>query len=198
MTTMGFLVFPETIEEWEESIQMYKKNGIAFEKNCKEELEERKQDLLKFLPDSFHSYIYDGSLNSSFPSPQLREMAENWIKKTEEKTIKVLNDYDKYYNSVKDLLPPNVNEIHELGMHDARVSGIDIFNKTCEIRFNDRGLKFIFTNTQKITIPNKLSGRWWLYDEIYLSHNGFELRVLFDDLSELALIAENVLINKLK
>jgi hypothetical protein len=38
MTTMGFLVFPETIEEWEESIQMYKENGIDFQKNCKEAL----------------------------------------------------------------------------------------------------------------------------------------------------------------
>jgi hypothetical protein len=201
MTMMGFFTFPESIEEWEERIKSLNANsesGINYIEILTGELEEKKDDLLKYLPESFHSYIYDGTINTSYPTPKLRKMADEWIKKTDEKTTNVLKEYNKFFDSIRASIPYNAQKIHDFGMHDARVFDYTDINKTFELIFKDRDLKFIFTNIYSLHIPNQLKGRYWLYDEIYSTEHGFELRVLFDDLSELRLIAENVLIEELK
>ncbi|ALC83504.1 MULTISPECIES: DUF4085 family protein [Bacillus] len=54
MHVSGFLVFPETKEEWNESIEFW----IAYKKNHKEDLKSRKNDLLKFLPETLPSPIH--------------------------------------------------------------------------------------------------------------------------------------------
>ncbi|GAA3318553.1 hypothetical protein GCM10020331_021830 [Ectobacillus funiculus] len=81
-------------------------------------------------------------------------------------------------------------------MHDAMVIDFNEIDKTFEMIFNDGALKFTFTNVQTLTIPDRLTESWWLYDEIYPAKHGFELRVLFNDMSELFLVAENVLIEE--
>lgn len=196
MTIIRFLDFPDTIEEWEENTQVFCQDS-DFIKVCKEELEERKQDLLKYLPEPFHPFIYDGTLNTTYPSPNLRKLAADWVKKTEEKTLSVMKEYDKFFKSIKKLIPPNAQKIHDIGIHDAKVLDFKKNDKTFEIIFGDRKLKFTFTNVKKLAIPNRLLERWWLYAEIYPTEIGFELRVLFDDMSELFLEADNVLIDNI-
>ena len=110
----------------------------------------------------------------------------------------VIRDYHNFYNSIKEYLPQNVQKINEYDLHDAGIIKFEVGNdNTFAITF-DRGMKFTFINVQALTIPNKLSGRWWGYNEIYPKENGFELLVLFDDLSELILEAENVVIDELR
>jgi hypothetical protein len=201
MTMMGFFAFPESMDEWNErikSLNAYNESGIDYIEILRDDLEKKKEDLLKYLPESFHSYIYDGTLNTTYPSQKLRKMADEWIKKTDEKTTNVLKEYNNFFNSIRDSIPNNAQKIHEFGMHDARVFDFTEKNKTFEMIFKDRDLKFTFTNVYSLHIPNHLKGRYWLYDEIYPTDNGFELRVLLDDLSELRLTAVNVLIEELK
>ena len=54
MQVYGFLTFPDTREDWEENIAYYKSEGIDYKANFQSEIEERKEDLLRFLPAAFH------------------------------------------------------------------------------------------------------------------------------------------------
>lgn len=57
MQVSGFLIFSETLEEWEEILRESEKVGMDYKKSLREDVEEKKEDLLKFLPKSLHSYI---------------------------------------------------------------------------------------------------------------------------------------------
>jgi hypothetical protein len=199
MTITGFLAFPESVEEWEEIISSFGEHnelGITYIDSLRDDLEEHKEDLLKYLPESFHPYIHDGTLNTTYPSPELRKMADKWVQQTEEDTINVMKEYNKYFELMKASIPQGAQEIHEMGMHDARVVDYTETDEKFELILNDGGVKFSFTNVRDLSVPKGLKGRWWLYDELSSTDYGFELRVLLDDLSELHVLAGNVVIEK--
>ena len=65
MQVLEFVSFIESIKEWSEmDIQ-----------SLKEEIEERKIDLLKFLPESIYSIIQNITTNSKYPSGELKTYA---------------------------------------------------------------------------------------------------------------------------
>lgn len=206
MQVYGFLVFPDTKEEWEESINDYKLEGYDFIKKSKENLELRKTDLLKFLPESFHPYIIDGTLKSEYPSVELRKMADQWKEEYNQQMKELNKEYFSYYNSIKDRLPKNAVQLIENSLHDATVKSFDSpSNDTFILILDCRGgfhyftdVKLTFTGVEEFLIPEKFDMAWWLYNEIYPTKAGFELRVLFDcPLSEIIIAAENVLIEVL-
>lgn len=200
-----FLIFPETEKEWEEYVDSYQRAGKNFNKSCRERLEYHKNDLLKFLPESFHSYIHDGTIISQYPSEELRTMAKQWGKEYEKRMDMISKEYHKHYLSVKGVLRENVVQWYEKSLHDAVITSIEIpsqdtFIMTLDCRggfsyFTD--VKFTFEGVKKLVMPDTLVGSWWLYNEIYVAEAGFELRVLLSPLSEMLLVAENVLIEVL-
>ncbi|PFH82576.1 hypothetical protein COI44_19730 [Bacillus sp. AFS088145] len=113
-----FLSFPETKEEWDESIKNFESYGRDYIKNRKEDLEILKNDLLKFLPEPFHQYINDGSLNTSYPSEKLRNMINNWKDEYNQQMEDMDKEYLSIYNSSKDLLPLNIVKLNEISLHD--------------------------------------------------------------------------------
>ena len=67
MQVLEFVSFIESIKEWSEmDIQ-----------SLKEEIEERKIDLLKFLPESIYSIIQNITTNSKYPSGELKNVCES-------------------------------------------------------------------------------------------------------------------------
>ncbi|WP_000873329.1 DUF4085 family protein, partial [Bacillus thuringiensis] len=64
MQVSGFLNFSETVEEWEEMLRESEKIGMDYKQSLREDAEEKKEDLLKFLPKSLHPYIHDNTINS--------------------------------------------------------------------------------------------------------------------------------------
>lgn len=206
MQVAGFLVFPETKEEWDESIEYYKAEGIDYEKHLKEDLESQKKVLLRFLPESFHPYIIDGTLNTQYPSPELRKMAKRWQKAFEKRMDDLFNRYNKVYLSIKNNLPKNVVQLHDNSLHDAQVTSFQRpTNETFEMTLDCRGgfhyftdIKLTFLGVQELSKPDFLEEAYWLYDEVYSTKKGFELNVLFDcPLKEFAIKAENVLIEEI-
>lgn len=206
MQVFGFLSFPETKEEWEETIDFYTSEGIDYKENFREDLESRKSDLLRFLPVSFHPYILNGTLNSEYPSKELRKIAEQWQKEYTHRMEKLDEEYLNHYKSIKDKLPKNVVKLHEDSLHDANVKSYNSPSKDTFIMILDcRGgfhyftdIKLTFTGVKELNLPEGFEGAYWLYDEVYSTKEGFELRVLFDcPFSEVKIKAENVLIETL-
>ncbi|MFM1654785.1 DUF4085 family protein [Brevibacillus sp. B_LB10_24] len=201
MQVAGFLVFPETREEWEEYIQYCSEEGIDLKKQVQEDLDFRKSDLLKYLPESFHPYIHDYTIRTEYPSEELRQMSERWQKEYRMRMERLALGYKQQYNAVKDKLPAGAVQLHENSLHDAKVI-------SCELASGDRlimtldcrggfhyftDVKLIFTGVTELALPDKLEGAWWLYDEIYLSDTGFELHVLFDcPLTECKITAKDI------
>ncbi len=64
MQVSGFLIFPETVEEWEELLRESKKIGMDYKQGLREDVEEKKENLLKCLPKSLHPYIHENTINS--------------------------------------------------------------------------------------------------------------------------------------
>jgi hypothetical protein len=58
-------------------------------------------------------------------------------------------------------------------------------------------IKLTFTGVSKLSMPKKFEGAWWLYDEVHLNDEHFELHVLFDCPFTEFSIAENVIIEQL-
>lgn len=67
MQVLEFVSFIESIKEWAEmDIQ-----------SLKEEIEERKIDLLKFLPESIYSIIQNITINSEYPLGELKNVCKS-------------------------------------------------------------------------------------------------------------------------
>lgn len=206
MQVYGFLAFPDSKEDWEESVRYYLEEGIDYKKNAKEDLESRKGDLLKFLPESFHPYILNGTINSEFPSPELRNMAEQWLMEYDERMEKSRKEYKDHYESIKSQLPKSVVQLQENSLHDATIKSIESPSHETLIMILDcsggfhyfTDIKLTFTGVRSLSMPEEIEGAYWLYDEVYLSDKHFELHVLLDcPLTEYSIIAENVIIEQL-
>ncbi|PKH11176.1 DUF4085 family protein [Planomicrobium sp. MB-3u-38] len=207
MQVSGFLTFPETEEEWEEGQAAYREQGIDPQEVHRRDLEDKKEDLLKFLPDSFHPYIYDGTLNSTYPTPELREMADRWEADYETRFDALLDDYSRHYESIKEFLPPGAIQLTEKSLHDCIVKNVDhpadgelVLVIDCSSGFHYfKDVKVKFTGVSEALIPEDITGAWWLYNEIYLNGDQVELHVLFDTpMTEVTIVFKDIEIEELE
>ncbi|PEJ52095.1 hypothetical protein CN692_22170 [Bacillus sp. AFS002410] len=203
MQLYSFLNFPDTKEEWDETIKYFESNGKDYIKNLKKDLEFFKNDLLKFLPESFHSYINDGTLNTAYPSEKLRNMINNWKDEYDQQMEDLNKEYRSKYNASKDLLPLSIVKLNEISLHDSNVKSIEnlsidtfVINLDCAGGFNDfTEIKLTFKGVKEISMPEDIKGGFWLYDEVYPAKSGYELHVLFDiPFIEFKIVAEDIIV----
>ena len=187
MQVEGFLTFPDSREDWEESLNWENEDGTSYIEMLQAELEWRKDDLLTFLPAPFHPYILDGSLKTEYPSKELRKMAEEWNENHRSRSHDLSKQYMEQFEEIKEQLPSQVLEIHTKSLHDGEVLSFSSTESTITLIIAGTGVgcygtnvKLTFSDVEKCLIPEQLEGSWWLYDEIYKTETGFELHVLFD------------------
>ena len=103
----------------------------------------------------------------------------------EEEIIKkdAIQAYNKIFNQIKDNIPNNIKD--NLNLHDALITNIlrekDIF--TIELHCsNSLGnvKKIRFEDYKILEEENNFVNGWWLYEEIYIKDNQYELHVLID------------------
>ncbi|PEA24282.1 hypothetical protein CN923_32115 [Bacillus cereus] len=203
MQVSGFLIFSETLEEWEEILRESEKVGMDYKKSLREDVEEKKEDLLKFLPKSLHPYIYDNTIKSEYPSEKLKKLMLDWTEDYEKRMKDLEQAYIDNYNTIKEKLAQNVVQLHEYSLHDSVVESVErrskdtlIITLDCSGTFSefDR-LQMTFTGVTKCSIPENFEGAWWLSHEIDLTNEGFELGVLFDcPFEEVTICAKDVLL----
>lgn len=203
MQVSGFLNFSETVEEWEEMLRESEKIGMDYKKSLREDAEEKKEDLLKFLPKSLHPYIHDNTINSEYPSEKLKKLMLEWTEDYEKRMDDLEQAYKDNYNSIKERLAQNFVQLYEYSLHDSQVTSVErrskdtiIITLDCSGTFNEFDkLKVTFTGVSKCSIPENFEGAWWLCHEIDLAEDGFELGVLFDcPFEEVMICAKNVLL----
>ncbi|HFK1457516.1 TPA: DUF4085 family protein [Bacillus cereus] len=203
MQVSGFLNFSETVEEWEEMLRESEKIGMDYKQSLREDAEEKKEDLLKFLPKSLHPYIHDNTINSEYPSEKLKKLMLEWTEDYGKRMDDLEQAYKDNYNSIKERLAQNVVQLYEYSLHDSQVTSVERRSKdTIIITLDSSGtfnefdkLKVTFTGVSKCSIPENFEGAWWLCHEIDLAEDGFELGVLFDcPFEEVMICAKNVLL----
>lgn len=207
MQISGFLVFPETEEEWNENKEWLLKDGQDPDEINRRDLTDKKENLLKFLPLSFHPYIHDGTLNSVFPSPELRAMTEEWERDYEARMDALLDDYSRHYESIKESLPAGAIQLTEKSLHDCVIKSTErpsddvlVLILDCSGGFHYfKDIKVTFTGVREAAIPEDMVDAWWLYNEIYLNGDLFELHVLFDmPMMEVKIVSRDVQIEELE
>lgn len=203
----GFLTFPETEEEWEAYMEGYRADGVDPSDIQRQELEDIREDLLKFLPESFHPYIYDGSINAAYPSSELQEMILKWEADHEARVDTLLDGYSRHYESIKELLPEGAVQLTEKSLHDCVVTSVEhtaddrlVLRLDCQSGFHYfKEIQVTFTGVVEALISENLVGAVWLYNEIYLLDNLLELHVLFNmPITEVTIVSRNVQIEELE
>ncbi|PFS59460.1 hypothetical protein COC58_05655 [Bacillus cereus] len=188
-----FVSFIESIKEWSEmDIQ-----------SLIEEIKERKTDLLKFLPESIHPFIHSTTINSEYPSNELKKLMKEWIEDCEKRRTHLDRFYLEQFHSIKKKLPTNIIQLHDYSLHDSVVKSVErrskdtlIITLDCSGTFSEFDkLQVTFTGVTKCSIPENFEGAWWLSHEIDLTNEGFEFGVLFDcPFEEVTICAKDVLL----
>ncbi|MEK3835243.1 MULTISPECIES: DUF4085 family protein [unclassified Paenibacillus] len=203
MQVRGFMVFPETEQDWLEDVAWHVAEGISYEERAKDFLEYMKKDLLKYLPGYFHASIHDGTINSTYPAPEFKQRALQWGREYDERVQAIFREYRKGYEAIKHELPESAVQLVEKSLHDARVISYTMPTEGVLEMILDCGgamhyqceIKLKFKGVSGLRLPEPLEKKYWLYDEIYAAEQGFELRVLMDSPpSELRITAQDVLI----
>ncbi|MBS9803647.1 DUF4085 family protein [Bacillus cereus] len=173
--------------------------------SLKEEIEERKIDLLKFLPESIYSIMQNIIINSEYPSDELKKTMQEWIEGYERRVTHLDQSYIEHFNFIKEKFPLNVIQLHEFSLHDSRLNIVKKESEDtlsivldCSGTFSEFDkLQVTFTGVTKCSMPKNFEGACWLYHEIALTEDGFELSVLFDcPFREVTICASDVLLEK--
>nr|WP_198044800.1 DUF4085 family protein [Lysinibacillus timonensis] len=203
----GFLTLPETKDDWENNLQWYVSEGRDFKKEMAVELEWRRNELLEFLPESFHPHILDGTLKTEYPSDEIRKMVEQWTDEFQQRLRDTRKQYLLELEKGKNDLPKSVLQLHEKSLHDGMVLKCDSISDNefvmivegTGVRSYSSNVKLTFTNVEELSMSGEIVGEDWLYTEIYPTKTGFELHVIFEGtLSELIIKAKDLLIEQLK
>lgn len=201
MQVRGFMVFPETEQDWLEDVAWHVAEGISYEERAQDALDYHKADLLKYLPEYFHASIHEGTLKAVYPAPEFRERAEQWCREADERIQAKFIEYRRGYEAIKNKLPAQAVQLAEGSLHDARViscsepeEGIVELVLDCSGAMHYQcDVLLRFTGVSGLSLPDRIAGKVWLYDEICAVEQGFELGVLMDSpLWEFNITAQDV------
>jgi len=192
MQHSGLLAIPESDEEWEDFIKSFEEEGEDVYEYLKEDLLQMKNKLLQVLPERFHPYVNDGTINQPSLDSRVRKELLVWIEGKERLTEKVMEEAKEYLESIREQLPASLVNIVEEGLHDAQVQHIFRKDRCIRMTLNGDGS---FSNASSIVIEMNdivtetfdqpvTEGMYWLYEEADVSEHGFKLGVLFDSSNE--------------
>ena len=205
MQIYGFLSFPSSREEWEEILQSYKIYGMDYISIIRNDLEIRKPDLLNYLPESMHPSIHNKTLMTEYPSLELKKTGTQWLNNFEDRLRKIRKECVKNYEEIKHKLPKNVVQLHENSLHDADVISFKYMPEKREFIMilnhledgKEVNIILTFTGIKDIILEDNIETALWLYDEVYINGDYFELHVLLESpLTEIYIKAQNLQIEK--
>src|SRR5690606_2923667 len=139
MQDAHLLTIPESDEEWEDFIRGFEEEGENVYDYLNDELESVKDELLLILPDEFHPYVLNGTINKPELEKSVRERLVNWQREETEKYERVMEEASQYMETIRGRLPRRLVEIVEDGLHDAQVQYVYRRNDSLRITLNGSG-----------------------------------------------------------
>jgi hypothetical protein len=126
-----------------------------------------------------------------------------WERRAENEWYRRSEIYHRYREVIWPLLPASVRRLSSASLHDGVVRKATIEKDCLELvidatnalsGFCGRQVQLTFRGIKNRPRVTKLSGQWWLYEELHLSPRArFNLQVLFDS-NELEIEADEMVI----
>lgn len=195
------LVLPESDEEWADFIRSFEEEGEDVQTYLRHELEQMKGRLLHVLPEEFHPFIEDGSINQPSLAKEVKVRLLAWIKGKQQEYEAVSEQAHVHFESIRNQLPEGFVNLQ--GLHDASI--LHVVRKEDAIRITLDGTGS-FTNANRIVLTFQRvkeeqselplqEGQYWLYEEVDVHEVGAVFRVLVDGpMTQWAVVAEDVII----
>ncbi|MFF2886533.1 DUF4085 family protein [Paenibacillus sp. NPDC057967] len=208
MQIRGFLVFHESEEDYAADRQWYVENDRDYEAESIAFYTYLEPIITRHMPQELHEAIQRGEgdlKRMGMPSPEFRRRAEAWRQELQREWDEARDAYWARYKSIESELPEERSIIHRL--HDAKIIAetISADEKSIELLLDGSGSMLghdhLFLRFEGVTHYESLSSlldNHWLYEELDLGGNGFELRALLDagsglqDMNELIIRASRV------
>ncbi|MDF1618315.1 DUF4085 family protein [Petrocella sp. FN5] len=173
------------------------KNSIEFENRQKMFLEDNE----KKIPKDIYSQVADPRVFAlGYSTKEMINQLKKISKENEKKVQSVLKDFKLAQE--KENIPENIRE--RFGFHDCKVKSI-IKKKDVTILLDTSGgftedNKIIFHDAKIIKEDTAVNGCWWIYEELYNTHNGYEAHMMFVDETnsyiELTIASKSIIVEK--
>ncbi|MCL2313351.1 MAG: DUF4085 domain-containing protein [Firmicutes bacterium] len=107
-----------------------------------------------------------------------------WNKKTNSRTQRVVDEYEKYYKQLEKRLPENIKKISSNDMHDGKIVSSDFYDQDFHMAIDPISCrssikKIIFVNARVLKFDSYPENACWLYEEIYIHQDRYEIHILF-------------------
>jgi len=188
MQDAHLLTFPESDEEWADFIRGFEEESEDFRAYLRGELESIKDRLLQILPETFHPYVLDGTINQPELPKRVRDEVLAWLKEKQEEAEKVIDAAGEYKEKIRGELPEGLAEIADAGLHDAQIRFIRRGEDVLRLTLDGSGsfscgeaavIEISGIKEERSEFP-LAPGMYWLYEETDVERDGFRLGVLFD------------------
>lgn len=155
-----------------------------FEKDYIASVEANAEALKKELPEDVLSMIADMRVFAMNKSTKaVHKKLRAFCLDAQEKVEKTLSDYEKYYDTVSDKIPDEITD--KMGFHDAVICSVERKENSIVFNFD---ISSSFATCSRIEFENpvflegeeNIEGSTWLYDEIYLLDEGYEIHILVE------------------
>jgi len=176
----------EYAENLPEYKKMYDERPTYDESKLREEYaltaKDEETKTLELLPEEIKAKIADTRLlGIGIVSPEVKKLITKFAKDSNKAVNDTLKQYDEYYSSVADKLPPELTS-EKLDMNGSSVLTAEISDGKVTLTFDT---ECSYSNVCEITFEGAKangedpSGACWLYDEVDVTDSGYTLGILF-------------------
>lgn len=182
----SLLPIQESNDDWEIAIQEAQEEGRDLAAELSEELEEVHEELLAVIPERFHTYVHDGTLNTPFLAKEVRDDYIGWIQEHERQFETMLERAAKGREAVMPFLSPTAQKVFQDSLHDGKIINIERSGNDLAVMLDMEGgftpkaiivLKFVNILHEE---GKPEIGSWYIYDELRKRDGKVAVRVIFD------------------
>jgi len=120
----------------------------------------------------------------------MKYFTKQWYKNNQKlfrhkKGQKALQEYYEYYRQIEPRLPDSIKNMVDIDiMHDCIIVDNCFVGKDFHMKIDSRGCyrsveKLVFINAEIVESDIDLAHATWLYDEVYIQQERYEMQILF-------------------
>ncbi|MGI2296736.1 DUF4085 family protein [Paenibacillus sp. GXUN7292] len=184
---INLLNLPESEEEWSRLLMEEAEQGIDGTAMREQRLAAMSEQLLRMLPDRFHPYVHDGTINQPNLEAAVREDLLQWYQEQRQQITASIEGAWHAAESLEELVDEQTCKLLQEGFHDGQL--LHQLNQADKLTlrltaggFNrERYVTIHFENPQIEYKGTELRiGCWWIYSEVRNIEGKIGLRVIWD------------------